>query len=677
MATPDLLEPPLFRARFAAGAPHSRPVARLHLLVTTVFELTSDGCAGWLEDLWGWVFERGAVPERQAEESEVAARTRVLVCVFEESPGARERLQQAVARVLSSGSATRLFTDTGLPTHAGFWRESFGRVALAALPRPPVGRDLARFVQRLVPSARVAQWVGELPPALRRRLGSVLGIDDGRLLLALEPAMREAAVLLAARLSSHGSGDDVRRRAPHLSVHDSPFLALPTTVRQCLDAALPLARALGELERCREVLHTIERSLDDTGISVDLVFRLELMRQLCARLCQLLTLLRGDEAHRDVAWQHLSEDLLEGVVRERSLSALWGASTQLLARRVVERAGHGGEHYLTSTRAEQHEMVGAAAGGGALTGVMVCTKLLLSGLHLPVMWEAGALGLNYGLGFVGMQLAHFTLATKQPAMTAATLAGSIEEGTADVEPDLGPLLEQVARASRTQLAALVGNLGAVVPASLLLALLAQPVLGHPMLAPEKAEHVLAQHHPWASGTVIYAALTGVWLWASSLIAGAVENWFVLQELPGAIATHRTLRRLLGPARQARLARFMTQNISGFGGNLGFGLLLGFIPAFCALWGVPLEVRHVTFVAGQLAWAACALGPGVVTRPAFLLALLSVPLVGALNFGVSFVLALAVAVRARGLSVADQVKLLPALARRFARDPASFLVAPRG
>jgi site-specific recombinase len=35
--------------------------------------------------------------------------------------------------------------------------------------------------------------------------------------------------------------------------------------------------------------------------------------------------------------------------------------------------------------------------------------------------------LNYGLGFVLIHILHFTVATKQPAMTAARLAAAIEE----------------------------------------------------------------------------------------------------------------------------------------------------------------------------------------------------------------------------------------------------------
>lgn len=47
-----------------------------------------------------------------------------------------------------------------------------------------------------------------------------------------------------------------------------------------------------------------------------------------------------------------------------------------------------------------------------------------------------------------------------------------------------------------------------------------------------------------SGTVFYAALTGVLLWLSSLGAGWLENWIVYRRLPEALAKHRRLLRLV-------------------------------------------------------------------------------------------------------------------------------------
>ena len=49
------------------------------------------------------------------------------------------------------------------------------------------------------------------------------------------------------------------------------------------------------------------------------------------------------------------------------------------------------------------------------------------------LWLALGVGLNYSWGFVLMQVLHFSLATKQPSMTAATIALGRDEGAYEDE----------------------------------------------------------------------------------------------------------------------------------------------------------------------------------------------------------------------------------------------------
>ena len=55
---------------------------------------------------------------------------------------------------------------------------------------------------------------------------------------------------------------------------------------------------------------------------------------------------------------------------------------------------------------------------------------------------------------------------------------------------------------------------------------------------------------------------------------------------------------------------------------------------------------------------------------------ALPLTGVFNVGVSFLLALRVAARSRGVRVTDRARLWRAIGRRVLRQPMSFLVPPR-
>ena len=333
-------------------------------------------------------------------------------------------------------SATLLFTDTGLPSNSGFWGELVARFSDNLLPSPPVGREVSRLLRRLIDSPEHAEWLLSMPEGTRARLTVLLGLDSETVKRVLDPGLREAAVLLASRIAMHGVSDDLRKRMPVMPAASSPFLLLPEHVKGLLKGELPLAAMQATITACRVCLRDVSASLDQTGISIDLVFRLELINALLTRLSHLVTILYGLEEARELAIVQLERELIRGTVADRTLSALWQSSTRLLARRVVERAGQLGRglRHSDSQRAAAHarrrRRRWSDHRGDGVPQV----------LHRRTRTRRRSstrccVGLNYAWGFVLMQLLHFALATKQPAMTAATLAAAIEAQRDEDKPE--------------------------------------------------------------------------------------------------------------------------------------------------------------------------------------------------------------------------------------------------
>eukprot|EP01031_Cornospumella_fuschlensis_P016679 gene16679-20393_t len=134
-------------------------------------------------------------------------------------------------------------------------------------------------------------------------------------------------------------------------------------------------------------------------------------------------------------------------------------------------------------------------------------------------------------------------------------------------------------------------------------------LGAPLVGVRDAEYVL--HSLSLVGpSLLFAAFTGTLLFASSLIAGWVENWFVFYRLDSAIAWNPRIVAAVGQARAQRWSHWWRANISGLTANISLGLMLGLVPALLGFVGLGLEVRHVTLSTGQLAAAVGALGVGV-------------------------------------------------------------------
>ncbi len=685
-ALPDL---DTFGGALLPDGPRHRSIRELHALFGELepgAELTRRLAS--LEGLARWVRANGKLPP--IEEAELAERPqvnrfRVLVRALERFGAIRGRLQATLGPTLSELQPNGLLARAGLPADRGLFGETMDRLSRTLLPEPVDEQDLGQFVARLFPARRDALFLSAIPTALLERFARALA-NDGSEQGSFAPLLRgvgDAMSLIAVRVGGVGLYDAIRTRSPALPVRSSPFFLLPRAVDEVVLAlgpnGDPAARAaaksdcLALIAACERTVSAVIHNLERAGVSVDVVYRLELITKNLGRLELLLERVTDeDPVERYAGAKRLLVTLLEARRNERALGQIVASNLHLLARKIIERAGETGEHYITSSRSEYVKMLLSAAGGGFLTCGTTALKYLIGWAHFAPFVEGMLSAANYAGSFIVMQLLGFTLATKQPSMTAAALAGSMRE-TAN-EKDLTGLVTTIARITRSQLAAAIGNIFVVIPTAFVFDAIYRSKTGHSFLDEDTAAYVVASLHPTQSGTVFYAALTGVLLWVSSVGAGSLENWAVYRRLPEAIAEHR-IKRFVGRRTTAYFSRVFSRNISGIGGNTTLGLLLGMTPVAGKFFGLPLDVRHVTLSTGALTLAVCTLGTDALFSPEFHAAALGIAVIGALNFGVSFVLALLVALRAREVDRRDRFRMWVSVAITFVRSPLQFLLPP--
>jgi len=682
---PSAREVDAFCVQYAPRAPGHPAVRDLYRLLCEVPAGDLEERLQWVERLMQWLRERipahGLVDAAEPGTSPADSRLALLIRVLEGEPAMRASLTRLVAAVCERCRGLKLFAQVGLPAGQGFFAEASDRLARTLLPSPPEPGKLSALLLRLFPNPDDADWLARLSPARLAELAALVGEPrppEPSPAARVRADLMDALLLLAVQLAALGMAEDVRDRSPETSLRASPFLRMRLICDTVLardaapDTLTDLATCVAD---CRQVVASVSRHLEDTGVSVDLVYRLERIRRGLERMEAIARVLgspRGEPRWRE--GMALVSDLLRRAHADRSVMELAKRNVRLLARKIIERAGHSGEHYITSTREGFHAMVHSAAGGGLVTAGAVVIKIFLSGLLLAPFFSFLAVGLNYAAAFVLIQMLGFTLATKQPSVTAATLAGAVGEGARGER--LASLVELIPRITRSQLAAFAGNLGVVAPTAILFALGYQLATGHTFMSPAKAQATVASLHPWKSGTLIYAAMTGVLLWMSSVAGGWLENFVVYRRLPEALAHHPVLRRLLGEARARRVADGFQHVASGLGANVTLGFMLALTPEVGHFFGLTLDVRHVTFVLGSLSLAGVSLGPSAVLQPEFLAALAGMALTGFINFTVSFSLALGVAVRARDVPIREALPFLRAVLAHLVKAPRSFLLPPK-
>jgi site-specific recombinase len=363
-------------------------------------------------------------------------------------------------------------------------------------------------------------------------------------------------------------------------------------------------------------------------------------------------------------------ELVELNLSQRSALGIFSNNATLLSQKIIESNSQTGEHYIAKDSNEYWLMVKSAMGGGVLTALTVIIKNFLSSLALAQFFYGAFAALNYAGSFLLIQFTGCTLATKQPAATAAALAAKLD--LTENRERIETLTDEIVLITRTQIAAVLGNMTAVIPAILAVNFLYHFVTGSYIYSLKSAQYTL--HSTDILGpTIIFATFTGFLLWLSSVFAGWAANWYSFHQLSYLIEHNKKIKAVLSPEGAHRFAHFLEHGIIGIAGSISLGFLLGFFPEMLKFIGIPLEVRHVTLSTGALAASIPTLGIEALKTPEFLRAALGILLIGALNLGVSFLLALTVAFKAKKISSHRKALIYRSVLKRFYQKPFSFFI----
>lgn len=531
----------------------------------------------------------------------------------------RAGFRDYLLRVFAKHQQVTLYADLGILPAAGFFTELWRRIAQKILPAaidPGALKDVLGAAFHRVTDHR---WVDGIGDEHWLRLLDALAIDFFAVAKTNRTVAQllDAAHILSARIAAMGVEPELAQVYPPLREYESPFLMQNVETQRWVqeyrqglgDGKLPVEdekqiRVL--LEQCRDIIGRIRRNTGNTGISVDLTYLLQRLTETIDRLDQLLDLLdRTPEADRRLAIVTLLKTFVEADNKRNNLREHFAKNTELLAREVTEHSGRTGEHYITASRAEYKAMLTSALGAGLIVPFMALIKLGMHELHPAPLIQGLLFGLNYALGFMLIHVLHFTVATKQPAMTASRIAAALDHPPG-AKPDVGRMVELIVRVIRSQFIAVVGNVALAFPLAYVLATSLYLSAGSHVMTPDTARGTLHSLDPLASLALFHAAIAGVWLFMSGLIAGYHDNVAIYNRIPERIRQLKWLERSIGATRLGQLANYIEGNLGSLAGNFWFGMLLGLTATVGFNLGLPIDIRHITFSAANLATATVSL-----------------------------------------------------------------------
>jgi site-specific recombinase len=639
----------------------------------------------WLIEFIAWIRD-----DENKHPDTVQQRITILLDAVDGNTAYQQSIRRYWYSLANSVDFSALLADFGFAPRAAFLSALAARVHRKIVPKTPETNNAAELFELVFHKPSDARWLADIDQSTLARIGCLLSIPsnrdhkDGDIAYDVthwESALLDSITYCSSQIRASGFSSDLRLKQNDANTTYRAFHNLAGDVQafksaylnrfnQPIDLAVCASNLSETLEFCRLNASSVYSHLQEYGVSIGIVFQVRQLRERIVRLKDLIDCLLADSPRsNEVSTARLLSRLASQISEMSSIRALLSANTSMLAAKITKQSAETGERYITRDASQFRSMLAKAIGGGAIVSLTTWAKLALVGTVASVFWDGFLSSLNYAISFIVIQLLHLTLATKQPAMTAATIAAKLNNLTH--AGGLHEFVDEVANVVRSQVIAVFGNLLMVVPCVVLINLGMEYFANSTMLDPTKANQIFADLSIFGP-SILFAMFTGLILFASSLIAGWVENWFVLNRIESALRFNPRISHLLGATRADRWACFWRNNISGIAACVSLALMLGLIPAFATFFGIGIQARHVTLSAGQLAAAASTFGVDVFAIPAFWFATLSVPVIGLANIGVSFYCSFRLAVKANSVNRVDQIKIRKAVFQRLSARPSSFL-----
>src|SRR5690606_10497736 len=121
--------------------------------------------------------------------------------------------------------------------------------------------------------------------------------------------------------------------------------------------------------------------------------------------------------------------------------------------------------------------------------------------------------------------------------------------------------------SRSQMVSFLGNLLVVFPLPYLLSWLYTLITGRALINEDTAAKMLHDIHPIESLSLVYAGVTGVFLFLSGIISGYWDNRVIYSKIPKRIKTHPFLQKRFSEKQLEKIANFIDRNLGALIGNL--------------------------------------------------------------------------------------------------------------
>ena len=623
-------------------------------------------------------------PMRELFQSLKRTNFEVFLAYLKNNEEIKNNFQDYLFILFSNKSFAKALTDANILSENAFFPELKKRISYKFLPPVEDENTISYIISKVLFNPKSdSNYIKNIKPEDGSEFFKLMEIEKISTLPKVKKELLISANILALRSVGNALEAGNAKMVPEYKNFDNPFVALQSELDSLIcrfkkDKDLQIDSKDVDykqikiyLQQCLDFVDKAFKNACKFGISSKINQSLLKIRQQLRRIQDIIPILVVDN-EEDILTnsKNLVSNTLKYNSHRNNIRELIDDSTRLISHLITSHTAETGTHYIATSPKEYLKMFWKASGGGIIVGFLCIFKMMMSYSHGSEFSHAVLYSLNYAFGFIIIYLLGFTLATKQPAMTAATMAKVLSDESSS-DKNYKEFANLVAKLSRTQFIAFVGNVLWSFPVALAI-IYGMDWFRDENFAAAKADKLLKDLNPIESKAILHACIAGFFLFISGIISGNISNSSIFNQVPERISQSPFLNQVIGAKNSKKLSDFYTKHWAGIISNFWFGIFLGVIAPLGVFLGLDLDIRHITFSAGNFALALYGKGFDIDTYT-FVISLVTIFLIGAFNFIVSFGLSMLLAFRSRKVNFGELTIIYKTILKYFIKNPLRFFI----
>ncbi|MFA9390665.1 MAG: hypothetical protein ACERKD_12705 [Prolixibacteraceae bacterium] len=522
---------------------------------------------------------------------------------------------------------------------------------------------VSRVFKKILPSVPEEGTIDFLLLKNKKDINSIISSIDFKNIYNSEiPKELDLSIkALCSKIAAFGLDNDISHKFKLLKLESDSFEML---LSQMIELESKDSHKVNDLITILDAIEnnilSLRRFKSIIGVSLHLTIVTRRILEYIHRVKELLDL--KINLNSVTLWEEILKKHIKYCKEKDSLRIFIVRHFDLLIFEVVEHTSGKGEKYIAETRQEYWRFLYKSMLGGALIAFFALFKIYLGTYKSEPLAYAFITSLNYAICFILVKQMGGIIATKQPAMTASTIAKNIDKNDDLKFDSIKEIVSLIKKALSSQFISLVGNF--------IMALLFAGII-FKIFQLFGLENSLGIDPAYLMKGVMpsiqligYAATAGLFLALSGLISGYIDNKVVASKTAYRIANSRLF------LKSTFLANFVKTKGGNLIGNLSLGIFLG--SAFLLSYIAPLsiDIRHIAFSTSYVGYSVMSLPFDVVT---IIKALIGIMLIGFTNLIVSFSITLLLALKSRGAKFSLIPRLFIHSIKDFINNPLEYFM----